>query len=72
MQQQLKDLDKEIENTEHRANICDGECDFGALDSVDKLIGRVQAVKDKLSLKSTLVKIKRKSQIMVVKSRRKG
>ncbi|XP_017112419.1 uncharacterized protein LOC108136003 [Drosophila elegans] len=72
MQQQLKDLDKEIENTEHRANICDGECDLGDLDSVDKLIGRVQAVKDKLSSKSTLVKSKRKSQIMVVKTRRKG
>ncbi|XP_044317569.1 uncharacterized protein LOC108038940 [Drosophila rhopaloa] len=58
LQQQLKDLDKEIENTEHRADICDGECDFGDLDSVDELIERVQAIKDKLSPKSTPVKKK--------------
>ncbi|XP_037720878.1 A-kinase anchor protein 9 [Drosophila subpulchrella] len=53
MEQQLKDLDNEMENTEHRADICDAECDFGALDSVDKLIGRVQTVRDKLSARST-------------------
>ncbi|XP_017040234.1 nucleoporin GLE1 [Drosophila ficusphila] len=49
MEQQLKDLDKEIENTEHRADTCDGECDFGDLNSVDELIGRVQIVKKILS-----------------------
>ncbi|XP_016933621.3 putative leucine-rich repeat-containing protein DDB_G0290503 [Drosophila suzukii] len=53
MDQQLKDLDNEMENTEHRADICDAECDFGALDSVDKLIGRVQTVREKLSARST-------------------
>ncbi|KAH8364490.1 hypothetical protein KR084_007307, partial [Drosophila pseudotakahashii] len=49
LQQQLKDLDEAAENTEHRADICDAECDFGDLDSVDKLIGRVKAVKAKLN-----------------------
>jgi len=62
MEQQLKDLDNEMENTEHRADICDAECDFGALDSVDKLIGRVQTVREKLSARSTF---KRTPKVMV-------
>jgi len=63
MEQQLKDLDNEMENTEHRADICDAECDFGALDSVDKLIGRVQTVREKLSARSTF---KRTPKVKVV------
>ncbi|XP_017065689.1 nucleoporin nup211 [Drosophila eugracilis] len=52
LEQQIKDLDKEVENAEHRADICDAECDFGELDSVDNLIGRVQKVNDNLKLNS--------------------
>jgi len=39
------------------------ECDFGALDSVDKLIGRVQTVREKLSARSTF---KRTPKVKVV------
>jgi len=49
LQQQIKTLEKEAENTEHRADLCDAECDFGDLDSIDKLMNRVQAVKNKLN-----------------------
>ncbi|EDV51797.2 uncharacterized protein LOC6545140 [Drosophila erecta] len=49
LQQQLKELEKESENTEHRANICDAECDFGDLNSIDELMKRVQVVKNKLN-----------------------
>ncbi|XP_016994753.2 putative leucine-rich repeat-containing protein DDB_G0290503 [Drosophila takahashii] len=65
LQQQLKDLDEAAENTEHRADICDAECDFGDLDSVDKLIGRVKAVKSKLA-----VEYKRTPSARKVKPRR--
>lgn len=49
LQQQIKTLEKEAENTEHRADLCDAECDFGDLDSIDELMNRVQAVKNKLN-----------------------
>ncbi|XP_032574533.1 DNA repair protein RAD50 [Drosophila sechellia] len=48
LQQQINALEKEAENTEHRADLCDAECDFGDLDSIDELMNRVQAVKNKL------------------------
>ncbi|XP_016965058.1 uncharacterized protein LOC108034631 [Drosophila biarmipes] len=72
MEQQLKDLDNAIENTEHRADICDAECDFGALDSVDKLIGRVQTVRDNLSARSAFKRTPNRKVIKRPKIKKRG